>query len=107
MAHRGAGSVCCRTDLGEAPVHDAAMEPLCNECSQGPANIDGHAGLWVQALGAGQMVFRCRTCESLWYRAGGDGRFVWTLMGDATTTRSRGVSVPPRSGIRYGAASRL
>jgi len=75
------------------------MVAPCLACANGPSGIEGHGELLVQAVGYGQISFKCRLCEALWLRTFERGSgYVWLAMtGRMARGPERGIAVPPRS----------
>jgi len=73
------------------------MDALCPACSCGPSHVEGHVDLLVRSLGNDGIAFKCRNCQSLWWRSySGSGRFSWRR--HSGPSPDVGVTVPPRSG---------
>ena len=83
----------------DGTIRDTYTAALCGPCAGGPARIDGHALLGVQAVGGSQMSFRCSACQALWSRRYlTRGAFSWIRIPEATAeSLEMGISVPPRT----------
>ena len=70
------------------------MKMICDACRTGPAGIEGHPHLLVQALGNSWMAFNCDRCEALWSRTSRPDRYVWARI--PKRQRLEGVHIPRR-----------
>lgn len=86
-------------DLIAEGVVTKNAEALCEACSLGPFNIDGHPYLMACSMGSVQMSFRCQECHTLWsrtHRKGGG--FSWISIPERTPqSPEQGVELPPRT----------
>lgn len=72
------------------------MNSLCAACDSGPAGIEGHQDLRVDAIGDKVLTFRCTSCEAHWSRTTRRaGQYVWTALAARTADSPwMGVLVP-------------
>ncbi len=65
------------------------MEP-CEACSRKLTDMTGHDNLYLHTFVAGGMLFKCRSCHTIWRRDyPREGDFAWTA---AEATQGR---LPP------------
>ena len=76
-----------------------SMSRLCESCTAGPSNIDGHAQLFADALSTRLVVFHCAHCGTGWSRVYvGSGGFRWQRWDPESNLHSwGGVRVPPKA----------
>ena len=66
------------------------MNNTCAKCEQGPANANGHDGLFTESFHGGNLMLKCRECGSFWIRkSSADGSFAWSR-----TASSQGALTP-------------
>ena len=77
------------------------MNALCEACSTGPADIDGHSAMLAQSLGDMGMEFKCGNCGALWIRAV-SGLSAYRWIHHTRESSDPGMLLPPLSGASAG-----
>ena len=69
-----------------------SMDALCEKCSAGPSNAEGHEDLFTHSFVGWDVMLQCRACGNLWRRSrpAANG-YDWT-----PSAKSAGVRVPFR-----------